>query len=92
MESKIFKIYEELDKSNHPYNHKEVAKEYLRKVMDAIKEYSNWMNLYSRAKKHFDMNRIKELNKDRKTLDQINAIKVEEPENYVSWRDDLKIS
>ena len=50
------------------------------------------MNLYSRAKKHFDMNRIKELNKDRKTLDQINAIKVEEPENYVSWRDDLKIS
>ncbi len=41
MESKVLKIYEELDKSNHPYNHKEVAKEYLRKVMDAIKEYSN---------------------------------------------------
>lgn len=41
MESKILKIYEELDKSDHPYNHKEVAKECLRKVMDAIKEYSN---------------------------------------------------
>jgi len=41
MESKVLKIYEELDKSNHPYNHKEVAKEYLRKVMDVVKEYSN---------------------------------------------------
>ena len=40
MESRIFKLYEELDKSNHPYNHKEVAKEYLRRVMDIIKEYS----------------------------------------------------
>ena len=40
MESRIFKLYEELDKSNHPYNHKEVAKEYLRRVMDIVKEYS----------------------------------------------------
>ena len=41
MESRIFKLYEELDKSDHSYNHKEVAKEYLRRVMDIIKEYSN---------------------------------------------------
>ena len=40
MESRIFKLYEELDKSDHAYNHKEVAKEYLRRVMDIVKEYS----------------------------------------------------
>ena len=40
MESRIFKLYEELDKSNHPYNNKDLAKEYLRRVMDIIKEYS----------------------------------------------------
>ena len=40
MESRIFKLYEELDKSNHSYNDKSLAKEYLRRVMDIIKEYS----------------------------------------------------
>jgi len=50
------------------------------------------MNLYSRARKHFDMNRVKELNKDQKVLEIINAIEVKEPKNHVSWRDDLKDS
>lgn len=50
------------------------------------------MNLYSRARKHFDMNRVKELNRDQRTLEKINAIEVKEPKNYVSWRDELKVS
>jgi hypothetical protein len=40
MESRVFKLYEELDKSDHPYNSKDLAKEYLRRVMDIVKEYS----------------------------------------------------
>lgn len=40
MESKVLKIYEELEHDPCPDEHRGVAKEYLRKVMDVIKEYS----------------------------------------------------
>jgi hypothetical protein len=40
MEAKVFKIYNELDDEICPQEHKGLAKQYLWKVMDTIKEYS----------------------------------------------------
>ncbi len=41
MESRILKIYQELERDPCSDEQRGVAKEYLRKVMDAVKEYSN---------------------------------------------------
>ena len=41
MESKVLKIYEELEHDPCSDEHRGVAKEYLRKVMDFIREYSH---------------------------------------------------
>jgi len=40
MEAKVFKIYNELDDETCPQEYKGLAKRYLWKVMDTIKEYS----------------------------------------------------
>lgn len=41
MESRVNKLYEELENSDHPDQSKWVAKSYLWKVMLMMKEYSN---------------------------------------------------
>ena len=41
MESRVTKLFNQLDKENYPQEYKGLAKDYLRKVMDIVKEYSN---------------------------------------------------
>tara|TARA_R110001606_G_scaffold4828_2_gene22867 strand:- start:1122 stop:1277 length:156 start_codon:yes stop_codon:yes gene_type:complete len=40
MEAKVFDIYNELDSETCPQEYKGLAKKYLWKVMDMVKEYS----------------------------------------------------
>jgi hypothetical protein len=41
METKIYNIFNQLEKDHAPQEYKGYAKEYLWKVMSAVKEYAN---------------------------------------------------
>jgi hypothetical protein len=41
MESKIYKLYNQLENESCPQEYKGLAKGYLGKVLDVMKEYSN---------------------------------------------------
>ncbi len=41
MEAKIYKLYNQLEEEGCPQEHKGLAKGYLGKILDVVKEYSN---------------------------------------------------